>query len=143
MVIDIIISIFFFTNNKIIQTRLDRTKWTSHVASKQFDQEHNNIRLLKSLLLSVPRCRLETITQPTTLPDHTIDINTSMNNCHQYAYQAKFQCTSIMSIPIEYYPATLFINNIETPTTEANHMRYAALSPDLRAFFKQKYKWTH
>lgn len=48
--------LFIFTNNKIIQKRLDRPKWTGHVASKQFEQEQNNIRLLKSLLLSVPRC---------------------------------------------------------------------------------------
>lgn len=68
----------------------------------------------------------------------------SMLHCQQYATtQAQVQCTYIMSIPLDYYKATLLINNIEAPTNEPNHMRYAALSPDLRNFFKQKYNWAH
>lgn len=135
--------IYIFTNNKIIQKRLDRSAWIHDVVSKQFRQEHNNVCLIKNLLSSLPRCRLEPLTQPSDTSKFECNVQTSMTDCHQYANQAQTQCTSIMSIPVAYYRATLFINNVENPTSESNHMRYAALSPDLRSFFKQKYSWSH
>lgn len=129
--------------DKIVLTRLDRYKWTHKIASKQFAQEHNNIAFIHHSLTSLPKCNIDIITKKTKECDYYIDIHNFMKLSYQYTIDTKYQCNTIMAIPNDYYKGTLYINNTEIPSNEPNQIRYAALSPDLLSFFKQKYKWSH
>lgn len=98
---------------------------------------------MKELLQSLPDGALIPVNPKNPSTDYDVHLSANIAISQQHTYNALYQCTTHTTIPYELYKATLFICHSETPTSIPNQMRYAALSPDLRTFFKQKYKWTH
>jgi hypothetical protein len=129
-----------YTNNTTLSKRLSRSKWQDTTASKQFEQEHESIQAIIAFLNDHKNYKVIYNSQNSKIPTE-ISINEQIKKCHQHAKNALSMFSDEVSLQSMITKSHLKINTIDTPTNLANEMRYAALSPDLRAFFIKKYQW--
>lgn len=130
------------TNNSIIIKRLNRHYRNITLASKQFEQEHESITSLHNILATNNNIQLNLICKSDTSETSLVH-QEKLQYCYNHATNSVKMFSKEVDMAVHTSIATVYINSVEVATNTPNEMRYAALSPNLRAFFQIKCKWTN